>query len=217
MRAWKAWFASLVLISAAVWVSILWVDKPLALWVHETLGDALRERRLAAHLADARVLSVPLLSTCLFVTCGLVALAKRHFSKVEAILALCSLSVVATVVVKDELKVIFGRTWPDSWQPGILSLVRDGVYGFHFFHSGKSFESFPSGHAAVAAAILSVIWLLSPRLRLPCAIGITVVDCGLVALDLHFFSDVIAGSFTGFSVGLFTVTLSRAIGFSFAE
>jgi membrane-associated phospholipid phosphatase len=40
-----------------------------------------------------------------------------------------------------------------------------------------------------------------------CAIGIIAVDLGLVALNLHFLSDVIAGSFVGVSTGLFTVAL----------
>jgi membrane-associated phospholipid phosphatase len=88
--------------------------------------------------------------------------------------------------------------------------VRDNVYGFHFFQSGKSFESFPSGHAAVAAAVLSVIWILFPNLRVFCTIGLIAVDIGLVALNLHFLSDVVAGSFVGVSTGLFTVALWNA-------
>ena len=85
--------------------------------------------------------------------------------------------------------------------------MRDGVYGFHFFQFGKSFESFPSGHAAVAAAVLSVAGMLFPSLRAACAIGVVLADAGLVALNLHFLSDVVAGSFLGFSAGLFTVAL----------
>ena len=42
----------------------------------------------------------------------------------------------------------------------IVSFLHDGVYGFHFFQFGKSFELFPSGHAAVAAAVLSVAGML---------------------------------------------------------
>ena len=91
-----------------------------------------------------------------------------------------------------------------------MSFVQDNVYGFHFFQSGNSFESFPSGHAAAAAAVLSVVWILFPELRVICAIGAIAVDLGLVALNLHFLSDVVAGSFVGISTGLFTVALWRA-------
>ena len=122
-------------------------------------------------------------------------------------IALCDISVLATIIIKDQLKFVFGRTWPDTWGPGIVSFVRDGAYGFHFFQFGKSFELFPSGHAAVAAAVLSVAGMLFPSLRAACAIGVVLADAGLVALNLHFLSDVVAGSFLGFSAGLFTVAL----------
>jgi membrane-associated phospholipid phosphatase len=54
------------------------------------------------------------------------------------------------------------------------------------------------------------VWILFPELRVICAIGAIAVDLGLVALNLHFLSDVVAGSFVGISTGLFTVALSRA-------
>jgi membrane-associated phospholipid phosphatase len=43
-----------------------------------------------------------------------------------------------------------------------------------------------------------------------CMIGIFAADIGLIALNLHFLGDVIAGSFVGVSTGLFTVALWRA-------
>ena len=43
-----------------------------------------------------------------------------------------------------------------------------------------------------------------------CTIGLVAVNVGLVALNLHFLSDVIAGSFVGISTGLFTVALWQA-------
>jgi membrane-associated phospholipid phosphatase len=58
--------------------------------------------------------------------------------------------------------------------------------------------------------VLSVVWILFPELRVICAIGIIAVDLGLVALNLHFLSDVIAGSFVGISTGLFTVAVWAA-------
>lgn len=102
--------------------------------------------------------------------------------------ALSTISVMITTVIKDQLKFLFGRTWPDTWSPGIVSFVQNKTYGFHYFQSGASFESFPSGHAAVAAAVFSVVWLLSKRLRLVSAIGIIAADLGLVLLNLHFWA-----------------------------
>jgi membrane-associated phospholipid phosphatase len=122
------------------------------------------------------------------------------------------ISTLAAIIMKDQLKVIFGRTWPDTGAPDIVSFLGNGVYGFHFFHPGRSFESFPSAHATVAAAVLSVPWILFPRIRVLYFLGMLVVDVGLVALNLHFLSDTIAGTFLGFSTGLFTIALWRESG-----
>jgi membrane-associated phospholipid phosphatase len=204
-RAFKTWFVGLVLTAAVVPVSVQWFDRPIALWVYDIFGG----RRIPTMLAD-RIFSISLLSAIVFVICGLVAIMGRRFSKLEAAVAMCAISTLATTIVKDQLKFAFGRTWPDTWGPGIVSFLRDNVYGFHFFQSGKSFESFPSGHAAVAAAVLSVVWILFPKRRVICAIGVVAVDIGLVALNVHFLSDVVAGTFLGLSTGLFTVALWRA-------
>ena len=154
-----------------------------------------------------RIFSISLVSAIVFVICGLVAIMGRRFPKLEAAVAMCAISTLATTIIKDQLKFAFGRTWPDTWGPRIVSYLRDNAYGFHFFQFGKSFESFPSGHAAVAAAVLSVVWISFPKGRVIYAIGVVAVDIGLVALNLHFFSDVVAGTFLGVSTGLFTVAL----------
>jgi membrane-associated phospholipid phosphatase len=203
--AFKTWFVGLVLTAVVVSVSIQWFDRPIALWVYDIFGG----RRIPTMLTD-RIFSISLVSAIVFVTCGLVAIMGRRFSKLEAAVAMCAISALATTIIKDQLKFAFGRTWPDTWGPGIVSFLRDNAYGFHFFRSGKSFESFPSGHAAVAAAVLSVVWILFPKRRVICAIGVVAVDIGLVALNVHFLSDVVAGTFLGLSTGLFTVALWRA-------
>jgi membrane-associated phospholipid phosphatase len=205
-RSSKTWLVSLFLTAAVVWLSIRWLDRPIALWVRDTFGA----KHVPVAATDSPVLSISLLPACVFAFCGFVSLMKTRFSRVGTTITLCTFSALAAIAIKDQLKILFGRTWPDSWAPGILSFLHDGVYGFHYFHSGKSFESFPSGHAAVAASILSVPFIMFPRARLLCAICLIAVDIALVALNLHFFSDVIAGSFTGFSAGLFAITLWRA-------
>jgi membrane-associated phospholipid phosphatase len=191
--------------AAFVTVSCEWFDRPIALLIYDIFGG----RRLSTELPD-RILKIPLATAIVFVICGSVAIMGRRFLKRETAVAMCAVSTLATIIIKDQLKFAFGRTWPDTWRPGIVSFVRDNVYGFHFFQSGKSFESFPSGHAAAAAAVLSVVWILFPKLRVICGIGVVGVDIGLVALNLHFLSDVVAGSFVGISTGLFTVALWRA-------
>jgi membrane-associated phospholipid phosphatase len=204
-RTFKTWFVGLVLTAAFVAISFQWFDRPIVLWVHDMFGG----RSVPSRLAD-RTFSLPLIAAITFVICGLVAIMGRRFSKPETAAAICTVSTLATIIVKDQLKFAFGRTWPRSWGPAMVSFLHDNAYGFHFFQSGKSFESFPSGHAAVAAAVLSVVWILFPKLRVICAIGVVAVDIGLVALNIHFLSDVVAGTFVGVSTGIFTIALWRA-------
>jgi membrane-associated phospholipid phosphatase len=184
-------------------ISVMWIDKPIAFLVNRIFGS----RHLPDSVVSSPGLSIPLASAFIFVIFGLSAVIGRKFSELERALLLCDISVLAADAIKNQLKYVFGRTWPDSWDPQIVSLIHDNAYGFYFFHYGRSFESFPSGHAAVAASMMSVLWMLLPRLRAVWASGICAAGLGLILLNLHFVSDVIAGTFIGISTGLFTVTL----------
>jgi membrane-associated phospholipid phosphatase len=202
-RQFKAWLTGLLMTALLASISVRWLDKPIATLVHDAFGSR--------YFPDAAVrspgLSIPLVAALVFVIFGLSAIIGRNFSKIETSVLLCDISVLAADAIKNQLKYVFGRTWPDSWDPHVLSFIHDNVYGFNYFHYGQSFESFPSGHAAVAASVMSVLWMLFPRLRTVWALGIGAAGLGLVLLNLHFLSDVVAGTFIGVSTGLFTVTL----------
>jgi membrane-associated phospholipid phosphatase len=202
-RSFRAWLGGLLVTALLGSISVRWIDKPIATIIHDTFGS----RYFPDVVVHSSGLSIPLASALIFVVFGLSALIGRKLSKLEMSVLLCDISVLGAVAIKNELKYVFGRTWPDSWDPQILSLIHDNVYGFNFFRHGPSFESFPSGHAAVATAVMSVLWMSFPRLRAVWALGICVADLGLILLNLHFVSDVVAGSFVGASTGLFTVTL----------
>jgi membrane-associated phospholipid phosphatase len=148
-QTFKAWLVAFFTTAAFVFVSVRWFDRPIAGILYSTGA----RQRIPIELAD-RIFSIPSLAAVLFVMCGLVAIIERRPSKIEATVAVCTMGTLVTTVIKDQLKFVFGRTWP--------FLLRNDVYGFSFFQSGKFFESFPSGHASVAAVILSVVWFLFP-------------------------------------------------------
>ena len=201
-RIFKLWLGSLLLVAVFALISVTWFDKPVATWAHDIFGSP----------KFGGIESLPILPTfaVVFVLYGFAAILGRRFSKPETAVLLCTVSLLATEVIKSQLKFVFGRTGPDSWAPGILSFIHDNQFGFHFFHGGRSFESFPSGHAAAVAAVMSVLWIMFPRLRAGCAICIAAADLGLVLSNLHFISDVVVGTFVGISVGLFTIALWNA-------
>ena len=204
--AFKLWIASLLAMAVFTLLAIWWLDRPIALLVHELFGG----RQVSSDIARSSVLSIPLMTACVFVVFGLAALMGRQFSRLESVALLCTVGILAAEAIKDQLKLAFGRTWPDSWAPQITSLIRDHAYGFHFFHGGHSYESFPSGHAAVATAVISILWTAYPRARIAYAICILAADLGLVLLNVHFLSDVLAGTFVGLSAGWFTLAVWRA-------
>ena len=86
-------------------------------------------------------------------------------SHAQSVMLLCSLSFFVAEGIKTYLKLAFGRTWPETWIQGNPSLIRDGVYGFHPFHGGIGFTSFPSGHITAVCAVLSVLWICYPKFR----------------------------------------------------
>lgn len=198
------WSASLVGTVAAILASILWLDRALASFVHEHVRyphrgvvDAL------SHFPNPLVL----LAVVLLIILGLRLILGRPFSRNQANTFLCSLSVIFTEAIKNVLKFVFGRTWPETWVHNNPSFIRDGVFGFHFMHGGTAYQSFPSGHMAATCTVISVLWIRYPQFRwFYLAVGL-LVGAALVGANYHFLSDVIAGAFVGLSSGWMVIVI----------
>jgi hypothetical protein len=115
-QSFKTWLAGFVTTATFVTVSFHWFDRPVALLIYNIFGGW----RVSAELA-ARISKIPLAAAIVFVLCGLVALTGRPFSRRWAAVAMSAVSLMATIIIKDQLKFAFGRTWPDTWRPGIVS------------------------------------------------------------------------------------------------
>ena len=115
------------------------------------------------------------------------------------------------MATKAELKLVFGRTWPSSWMGNNPSYVRDGIYGFNFFHGGNEYASFPSGHMAMICAVIAVLWVYFPAARTFYVVAILTAGAGLVVANYHFLSDVITGSFVGVTCAWITMSLEAAL------
>lgn len=121
-------------------------------------------------------------------------------------------SVILTYFIKDQLKLVFGRYWPQTWTHGNPSLIEHNAYGFNFFHSGSWYQSFPSGHSALTFAAAAAIWIVFPRLRW---LAISLALCtviGQLGMNYHFVSDVIAGGMLGTLVAYSTVGIMNKLG-----
>ncbi|HXN43972.1 MAG TPA: phosphatase PAP2 family protein [Xanthobacteraceae bacterium] len=196
------WAIVLALTALAVAVSYQWLDRPIAYFVHAHFHN----EPLFARLTRIPEFFAPL-AVLAFIVLGLRALMEKPLTRLEAVALLCALSLVVASAIKNQLKLGFGRTWPETWVRDNPSLIRDGVYGFHPFHGGGGFESFPSGHTTAVVAVVSVLWICYPRFRMLYGLLVAVVVIGLIGADFHFLSDCIAGAFLGASTGWIVVTL----------
>jgi membrane-associated phospholipid phosphatase len=199
VRNWSIWLG---LTAAAVIASYLWLDRPLALFVHEQLKhfDAFEKLTYIPEYTTPLVLIA-------FVAVGLWGLSGRPLSRLQTVVILAAAGLSVAEAVKDQLKYVFGRTWPETWVRNNPSFIRDGVFGFNPFHGGPGYASFPSGHTTAICALLSVFWICYPRYRPLYALCMAAVAIGLVGANFHFLGDVIAGAFLGISIGWLSVAL----------
>jgi membrane-associated phospholipid phosphatase len=127
--------------------------------------------------------------------------------RVRSYLMLAGASLLLTHVLKNDLKWAFHREWPFLWTEGHHAWKINPADGFRFCEGRFSdatdgIGSFPSGHTAMAFAILLPLGLTWPRL-LPwgiaaaCAAGLL-----LVLLCLHYLGDVLAGGLLGITCTL---------------
>lgn len=204
MRGIAAWGASLAGSAVAGAGAYLWLDRPIA----QTAYGYHAYQGSFAKLTYIPELLVP--AACIvFFAIGLWALSGRALNNWGTTALLASISILVTELTKSQLKYVFGRTWPETWIQNNPSFIRDGAYGFNFFHGGVAYASFPSGHTAAICALVSVLWIALPKGRPLYTLAVALVVIGLMGADYHFLSDMIAGGFVGTSIGWMTVTLWR--------
>jgi membrane-associated phospholipid phosphatase len=195
---------AIVVCAALVVICYFFVDRPVAWFVH-------------AHNPDWPFLKQPTLVPPFLIrsaTLGLVLAVLwrvwRPGSRGQETLLTLSLSPIVAVAMKESLKWASGRYWPETWTRNPLpnpSLIQDHAYGFHPFHSGVAYESFPSGHTTIVFALVAVAWLVFPRLRWLWALAGSVIVVALLGMNYHFVGDVIAGAFLGSITGVWTARL----------
>lgn len=190
-----AFWAALAL---GVLLSMAFLDQPLALYFNQTQSL----RPIFNACAAPSLLSLPL--SGLYLAFLLLQRLRGQPTPNPLYLAM-SLATLAATAAKDELKWIFGRSWPYFW-------LHNNIYGFHPLSNSYVYGSFPSGHTAYISAPLGILWALKPSLRPACAALIALVMFGLVAGNYHYLADVLAGLITGTICAWGTLLLLKPIG-----
>ena len=166
---------------------VVYVDNPVALFVHQTISDPLPFQLMAA----PSLLALPLALVFLIVAAFRHAAGQPRLRHHGLLLRLSLATLVATTA-KDELKWLFGRSWPSA-------LIKYNIYGFSPFTVSPLYGSFPSGHTAYISAPLLMFAILKPKYASVCLVIIALVMVGLIGGGYHYPGDTIAGLFTGFA------------------
>ena len=140
MNAMQKWSLAFLMTILGVVVSYAWLDRPIALLVHERVVRF----DLFARLTYVPVIIMPLVILA-FAAVALRALSGRPLSRLQTVAVLAITSLAVADAVKDQLKFAFGRTWPETWVRNNPSFIRDGVYGFYPFHGGPDTPRSPPG------------------------------------------------------------------------
>jgi membrane-associated phospholipid phosphatase len=97
------------------------------------------------------------------------------------------LGVALAGLAADVLKILIGRSRP--WV-----LFRDGGYDLWPLQLHADYQSFPSGHAACAAAAALTLAVVAPRYRAQLLLAALLIALTRVIIVAHYLSDVVAGA-----------------------
>lgn len=186
------WILYAALTAAAIILSILYVDRPVALYFHGA------DPRLVAVF---RVITRFGVSTYYLIGSAVIVLAlraapllvrpaerARRFTSLAAVPLFVFLSVAVSGLATDILKMAFGRARPKL-------LFANETFGFDWWGTRADFWSFPSGHATTIVAVAAALYFLWPRLVPLYAAAAAAVTLSRVIIGAHYVSDVIFAAF----------------------
>ena len=175
------------------WFCVQWIDAPLAIFLHAHKPDSTAWLLAFTHIPNVLVLA----SVLTLLLAPLRAAWRRPLTRVERTALAMALSLAVAAFLKEALKYVFGRAWPETWTHGNPSLIHDHVYGFFWLQRSAGFHSFPSGHATLTSAAMLPWWERHRWARIPAALICLLVTVGLLGLNYHFLGDIVAGAALG--------------------
>lgn len=191
--------ATLAVVVAAI-VLILFVDRPIALYVQDHLDSWVVDfLRGLTEVGDGTIYIVA--SVLFWLGFGWLSRqdfpieTTERFEQIARYGAFALTALLSTGAVLTVLKYLIGRLRPSA-------LLVDGAYGFAPLSFDSGAISLPSGHSQVAWTVVTIALLLRPRIGLMLIPVAILVAASRVAIDVHFVSDVILGAYVGIVVPL---------------
>jgi lipid A 4'-phosphatase len=181
----------------AVILSVLFLDRPVALFFHAQSDELHAVFRFITQFGVSTGYLVGAAVT--FIALRIAVRMTRFAAMADRIEAYSALplfffvSVAASGLAVDLVKTIFGRARPKL-------LFSNGDYYFGWFGTRSDFWSFPSGHTATAVSVALVLSMIWPRYRAIAAIFAALVAASRIIITAHYVSDVVMGAFLAFTI-----------------
>lgn len=179
-------------VSAAIALSIVFFDRPLAMWLSVADGSLIQFFFQAVTVfGSARwyLLSTALLVPVFFLWARR-ASTRPHAARLRWLawaLIFVFLAVALSQGLNELIKILCGRP-----RPPLVEEV--GFFAWTPFTRAPGFDSFPSGHANAAMAIALALGFIAPRLRWALLALAAAVALSRLVLNVHYLSDVVAGA-----------------------
>ncbi len=194
--------AALMSTAILVAVSIVFVDRPVALYLHAKGPDLHALFELIGRLGEAWGWLVLFGLAFVALHWGgelprLRGLA-RPMRVLSAVPALLFAAIAVAGLVVDILKIGLGRLRPKL-------LFSRNLYGFSWLAWRPDHWSFPSGHTATVVALTTVLWWLWPQHLLFYILAAAIVAGSRIVVGAHYPSDVVAGALVAVLAARWTV------------
>ena len=191
----------------AIAVSIVLIDRPVALFFHARDPDLRALFDLTGRLGLTYGYLTAFGFAFVVLHWGGGSLRSRPFAHsmraFSAIPAFLFVSIAASGIIVDLLKFIVGRPRPKL-------LFSTSAYDFTWLGLRPDHWSFPSGHSATIAALMTALWFLWPQHILFYGLVAVIVALSRVVVGAHYLSDVLAGA-------LVAVLTTRNVALIFAK
>jgi lipid A 4'-phosphatase len=172
-------------------ISIKAIDRPLAVFFHARDADLHSLFELIGRLGlTYGYLTLTGLGFVILQWGGLLPRLRPFASRMRAravIPAFLFLSIAASGVIVDILKVVLGRARPKL-------LFQSDIFGFTYLGWHADHWSFPSGHSATIVALMTALWYLWPQHVLFYIVIAAIVAGSRVVVGAHYLGDALAGA-----------------------
>lgn len=191
-------------------LAILFLDRPLALWLKANAGSELIGFfKVVTRLGEAQFYLIPSGILALsFLVIGLRArmdVTRQRWLRMAVAPGFLFLSIAVSGLISNLLKFSIGRYRPRY-------LFESELYGFQPFNTEWGMNSFPSGHSQAGFAAMVALMMIFPRYDAFWILIAILVAMSRVVTTVHYLSDAVAGSYLAVAVAILLARYFRAKG-----